>query len=669
MTFLRNRPQATHVKRMKSARVLLLTACLLSGVTCPFHASYAQNKDLPSQPPISASLQSPESARVNDSIADTVTAMARIGRVSSPSFSSDGTRIAFVSDLNGSPQVWIIDSHGGYPQLVTTGTEPVISVRWSPVDRTTLAFMVAPGGGENTQIYVVRPDGTGLKRLTAGGKDNNKLEGWSPDGRYIRFGSNARDPTAFDPYLLDPVSGQMERLRESAGNTAFTDVSVDGRFGLLSRQISRGDNNLYLFRMDTHREVLLTPHKGPGDFDGALHPDGRTIYLASNNGRDLKAFTRLQLSAEGTPGPTQIIAARDDAELDNFVLNEQGTLAALRWDAGGRSDVQILDLPSGKEIQHPSLPSEVVTGFTFSADGKRLAMTLTGARSPHDLWVLDVQSGTLQQLTFSPHAGVDLTQLVSPELVTFKAHDGLTLTGWLYRPKGSAGHQPYVIGFHGGPEAQERPSFRSDYQALLSQGIGVFAPNVRGSDGFGKRFVNLDNGPLRVNAIRDIKACYDFLVVNGIADARRIGIMGGSYGGYMTMAALTEYPDLFAAGVDLYGIVNFETFFSHSEPWMAKVSTVEYGDPVRDAALLRSLSPINKLDRIKAPLMVQHGANDTNVPVIEAEQIVGSLRARNVPVEYLLFPDDGHAFRKTANRMRSTISLVGFFVKQLAATN
>ena len=220
---------------------------------------------------------------------------------------------------------------------------------------------------------------------------------------------------------------------------------------------------------------------------------------------------------------------------------------------------------------------------------------------------------------------------------------------------------PFVLSFHGGPESQERPHFDALYQALLARGIGVFAPNVRGSAGFGKRFVNLDNGALRAGAVRDIRAAVDYLVRAGIADPKRIGIVGGSYGGYMTMAGLTEYPELFAAGADLYGIVDFETFFAHTEPWMAAISKVEYGDPATQRDLLRALSPIHKLDRVRAPTLVLHGANDTNVPVIEAEQVVQALERRGVPVRYVLFPDEGHGFRKTANRIRATVAIVRWF--------
>jgi dipeptidyl aminopeptidase/acylaminoacyl peptidase len=197
------------------------------------------------------------------------------------------------------------------------------------------------------------------------------------------------------------------------------------------------------------------------------------------------------------------------------------------------------------------------------------------------------------------------------------------------------------------------------------EGIAVFAPNVRGSSGFGKRFVNLDNGELRVNAVKDIKASTGYLVDDEIADRERLGIMGGSYGGYMTMAGLTEYPDLFKAGADLFGVVNFETFFANTEPWMAAISTIEYGDPTTQADMLRSLSPIYRVDRVKAATIVLHGANDTNVPVVEAEQVVNNLKQRGVPVEYILFPDEGHGWRKVSNRIRSTVEITNWFVKYL----
>ncbi|MCA1594432.1 MAG: S9 family peptidase, partial [Acidobacteria bacterium] len=334
----------------------------------------------------------------------------------------------------------------------------------------------------------------------------------------------------------------------------------------------------------------------------------------------------------------------------------------------GRSELSFYDLKNNKPLPAPKLPAEIAGGIDFSKDGQRIAMVLSGANAPSDIWVLVMATRRFTQLTHSPHAGVDLSKMVRPELVRYTAHDGLELSGWLYRPRGASGPGPVVLSFHGGPEGQERPGFSSTYQALVSRGISVFAPNVRGSSGFGKKFVNLDNGALRENGVRDIKATVDYLVKAGVADARRIGIMGGSYGGYMVMAGLTEYPDMFAAGADLYGVVNFETFFKHTQPWMAAISKIEYGNPDTEAEMLRRLSPINRIDRVKTPTIVLHGANDTNVPVVEAEQVVENLKRRSIPVEYVLFPDEGHGWRKTPNRIRSTVAIVKFFEKYLKAS-
>ena len=602
-------------------------------------------------------------AQTTEGLAPAVSRMAKIGRAGSPTFSPDGSRIAFVADLSGVPQIWIVPADGGWPTLVTTDNDPVGGVIWSPKGDW-LAYSLAPGGGMNTQVFVVRADGTGQKRLTRGGRETNRLFDWTDSGR-LAMGTNTRNPSAIDAYLTDPVGGTSELVVQNDALATLEDVSRDDKYGLVSRLVGRGDNNLYLVDLKTRKETLLTPHTGPGSFEGELSPDGRTVYLLSNNDRDLLAFARVRIGADGGAGPIETIAERPDAEADGFALNDEGTLAALVWNVKGRSELSLVKLPSGEVTKGPELPAELVGGLRFSRDGRQLALTVSGAAAPPDVFVMDVATKQLRQITHVPHAGVDLAQFVRPELVTFKVHDGLELSGWLYRPKGAVGPGAYVISFHGGPEGQERPAFRADYQALLLARIGVFAPNVRGSSGFGKRFVNLDNGSLRVNGIKDIKSCVDYLVGAGIADPKRIGITGGSYGGYMTLAGVTEYPELFAAAVDLFGMVNFFTFFEHTEPWMAAISTTEYGDPKTQGDLLRSLSPLGKLERIRTPLMVQHGANDTNVPVVEAEQVVDTLKKRGVPVDYILFQDEGHGWRKIPNRVKSTVSLVEFFSRYL----
>ena len=602
-----------------------------------------------------------------EDLATMVTRMARIGSSWSPSFSPDGSRLAFVSDLTGVPQVWTIPARGGFPEQVTSLDDPVGSVSWSP-EGSWLSFSLAPGGGMNAQVYLVRPDGTGLRRLTDGGRETNWLGVWADDGTALTLGSNRRSGEAIDAYLADIASGALRLVSKNKGVGQITSVSESGRHAVLSRLVSRGDNNLYLIHLQGGREVLLTPHDPPRTFSGKITADGQTVYLLSNKGRDLAAFARIRLGDNDRPGPIEVLTARKDAELQDFALSKDGKVAALFWNVAGRSELSFFDLRKRKSKSGPKLPAEIVSSFAFSRNGAHLAMTISGATLPNDVWVYDRKGDRLTQVTRSPHPGVDLSTLVSPELVSFQAHDGLELSGWFYRPrhaKGAGGAGPIVLSFHGGPEGQERPRFRSTYQAILSQGISVFAPNVRGSAGFGKRFVNLDNGALRFNGIRDIKACVDYVIDSGVADPERIGIMGGSYGGYMTMAGLVEYPELFSAGANLFGVVNFETFFKHTEPWMAAISTIECGDPQTEADLLHRLSPIHKIDNVVAPTIVLHGANDTNVPVVEAEQVVGSLKQRGIAVEYVLFADEGHGFRKEPNRIRSAVEIVRWFVEHL----
>ena len=604
------------------------------------------------------------SAQAQDaSVAAKVAALARVQSANSPTLSPDGKQIAYLSNASGSPQIWVRDLDGGAARQVTNLPDPVGSVYWSPTaDR--LAYTVAPGGGLNTQIWVMNADGTAPKRLTPGGKENSAIYGWTRDGRRLMADSNKDNPAARDPALIDVATGAWTMLASNRGLNSLADVRGDR--AVIGRLFGRGDVNGYLVDLKAGTETLLTAHQGKAETDwGELSPDGRTVYVISNVGRDRQAFGTIAIGVDGHPSPIRYFAERADAVAESAVLSDDGRIAALVWNVGGRSELAWLDTATGRVRPGPKLPFDIASPAEFSADGRTLALTGSGADRTTDVYLLDVASGAITRVTESRHDGVDLTHLVRPEMIRYRAADGLELSGWLYRPKNTSGPMPVVFTYHGGPEGQARPTMSPDAQALVASGIAVFAPNVRGSSGFGKAFMAMDDGARRVDGVRDIKSTTDALVALGIADAKRLGIMGGSYGGYMVMAGVTEFPDMFAAGADLFGVVNFETFFARSEPWMAAISTTEYGDPATQRDMLRRLSPIHKLAMIKTPLFVLHGANDTNVPVVEAEQIVNAMRARGVPVRYTLFPDEGHGWRKTANRVRSTTEIVAFFVEHL----
>jgi len=501
-----------------------------------------------------------------------------------------------------------------------------------------------------------------MRLITAGGQVNNWLHGWSDDGRYIRYSSSEGSESGMDCWLHDTTTSQNRLIVKNQGIGAC-ELSPDNRYALAWRMVNRGETDLYLVNLESGTEQHLTPHEGVAISEGGLFLDNDTLVFATNVDREMLALAKVDI-ADGVAGRLKILLGRDDADLAGIGKLGDGRLL-LNWNASGRSELAIFETSTGEMTPGPLLPAELAGPPLASADGTQVLFTVSGSSTPNNVWRLDPATGVFTQVSQTPHDGVDITTLVRPELKTYVAHDGLELSGWLYRPRDQVEPGPMVLSFHGGPEGQERPRFRSTYQALLSRGIAVFAPNVRGSSGFGKTFVNLDNGALRSNGIKDIEATVKFVTESDLTESGHIGIMGGSYGGYMVMAGITEYPDMFAAAANLFGIVNFETFFANTEPRMAAISMVEYGDPTTQAEMLQELSPIHRINRITTPTIVLHGANDTNVPVVEAEQVVENLKTRDVPVKYVLFPDEGHGWGKVENRVTSDVEIVAWFEAHL----
>jgi dipeptidyl aminopeptidase/acylaminoacyl peptidase len=567
--------------------------------------------------------------------------------VHSPSLSPDGRHVAYVSDRGGAPRAWVQPVGSDLTFLVDTGPHPVGSVAWSP-DGSWLACVLAPGGAPRTEVWLVRPDGSDLRQAAGFGADTACLPGWLPSGGLAITENTEGRVRAL---LVDPVTGCRRTLAE--GNLmALIDVAPDGGRVLLRRG-PRGARHIAVRDLTTGEEHPLVP----GDA-ACFAPDGETVYARTDLGGELAVLARI------SGGSPTIVAGRADAELESFAMTADGATAALVWNVyGGASELTILGLVTGVERPVPPPAGATVVGSgVFAAGGGTLAFIAEGPGRPASVHTLDLRSWTV-----TPAIGGQSVQDrgVRPELRVLTAADGLAISGWLYRPAGP-GPYPTVLSLHSGPESQERPGHHPLFQALVGRGIAVFAPNVRGSSGFGRSFVNADNGAGRYGAVADVAACVAHLVDTGIAEAGRIGCMGRSYGGYLTLAALVTYPELFAAGVDVCGMANFATFYAGTEPWIAAAAVGKYGDPVRDRELLRDLSPITHADRLVAPLLVVHGARDTNVPVCEAEQVVAALRAGGVPHRFLLFADEGHDFVNRANREAYVEATVDWLTRYLS---
>jgi dipeptidyl aminopeptidase/acylaminoacyl peptidase len=619
----------------------------------------------------------------------------------SPALSPRGDRIAFVSDDGGQPAVWLRDLTGEVAGAgagavpLPTGPHPVLRVSWSP-EGSWLAVVVAPGGAPRNEIWLVRPDGSGLYQAAGFGDSTACLGNWLPDTALLAVTETGDGDSR--AVLLDPERGSRSVL---AGGELVTvlDVSRDGSRVLLRRG-PRGRRELDVVELPGGRRRPLWPGAGEGCTELAcFSADAETVYARTDVGREFAALVALPgdalpgdalpgdaLPGDALPGAPAVLAERPDAELEHFALSADGGTLALLWNTdGGRSALTVLDLRSGESRPLP-LPGAVVADCAFSRDGRTLVLTAEGPDRPRDVWTVAVDSGAATPAGAALPAGAttaagdpalastDTLRGTAPELRRLRSADGLEITGWLYLPAdrrrdragdragdrtGSAGPWPTVIHLHGGPEAQERPGYSPLFRALTAQGIAVFAPNVRGSSGFGRSFGGADNLAGRYGAIADVAACVAHLVETGVAAPGRVGCMGRSYGGYLTLAALVSFPELFAVGVDICGMADFATFYERTEPWIAAAAVSKYGHPESDRELLRDLSPLHRMERLAAPLLVVHGAHDSNVPVYEAEQVVAAARERGLPHRYLLFDGEGHELLDPANR--------GVFIRETVA--
>jgi dipeptidyl aminopeptidase/acylaminoacyl peptidase len=547
--------------------------------------------------------------------------------------------------------------------------EPIGGASYEPTQGRYFLFSRDIGGNEFGQLYRYDVANGAVTLLTDGGRSQNGGVRWSTRGDRIAYASTRRNGSDRDIYIMDPLNPASGKqvLEVKGGGWGASDWSPDDRQLLVGEFLSVNQSRYHLVDVASGRSTPLVPdERDTVAYSGArFSGDGRGVYLTTDAGSEFQRLGYLDLATRRiTP-----LTASINWDIDGFDVSADGRTIACVANEAGVSRLYLLDTQSRRIRPVPNLPIGSIGGARWHRRLPVLAFTVSSARSPSDVYSLDARTGTVTRWTESELGGLVASDLVEPSLIRWRSFDGRAITGFYYRPPNRfTGKRPVIINIHGGPEGQYQPGFlgRSNYY-LNELGVALIFPNVRGSTGYGKQFVNLDNGMKREDSVRDIGALFDWIAQQPELDASRVMVTGGSYGGYMTLAVATNYNDKICCALDVVGISNFNTFLKNTESYRRDLRRVEYGDE-RDpqmSAFFERIAPLNNAGKISRPLFVVQGGNDPRVPYTEAEQMVARVKQNGKPVWYLKAKDEGHGFRKKTNvdfQFYSTVEFVRRFL-------
>ena len=546
-------------------------------------------------------------------------------------------------------QLHLVREPMGMREQITFSMEPIGGALVPKSDSPeNLVYAKDIGGNEAYQLFQMNLE-TRESTLLTDGKSRYTAASFSPSNRLMSYTSTeitGRDTDLF----VHELGGERRVVQQGQGvGWAIDDWSPDENRVLVSRYISAVESELFEINLqDGQRTRLLSDHESISIGTVAYDAMGTKAYFVSFLDGNFRRVFELDLISGGVSALTPPI----EWDVSYFRLSNDGALMVIVFNEGGYSRIELLDLATESAIDLPELPRGIVSGTRFSIDGQRLAVTLQSTTSQSDVYVIDIPKHELNRWTKSEMGELSIDNFEGEELLSFTSFDEREVPVFLMRPEGEAPH-PSLIYIHGGPESQYRPRFSATFHFYLQQlGVALWIPNVRGSAGYGKEYLGLDNGMLREDSVRDIGSLIKFIHQQPDMDPERIGVIGGSYGGYMVLASLVNYGDLIKAGVETVGISNFVTFLENTQDYRRDLRRVEYGDE-RDPemrAFLESIAPLNHVDKIRSPLLIGQGLNDPRVPASESKQILEALQQRDVPVGYVLANDEGHGFRKKPNR-------------------
>jgi dipeptidyl aminopeptidase/acylaminoacyl peptidase len=582
------------------------------------------------------------------------------------------------TDFANTTQLHEVKSPGGARTQLTFFKEPVWEASYQPFNGDYFVFARDRGGNENFQKYrfdILSGDvTTGVVTLLTDGDSRNTSGVWSNAGDRLVYGSTRRTGNDVDLWIIDPTQPKSEKLlvKLEGGGWTPLDFSPDDRTLLVMNQVSANESYLWLVDVSTGRMDPITSKKdgekiayGEAQFARTNDRKSRRIYVTTDRDSEFQRLAYIDF-----PEKKHVYLSSDiHWDVSQFRLSWDGNTIAFVSNEEGRDILHLLDTATGKERPKPQIPVGIIGGLRWHKNNRDLGLDFLDARRGSDAYSLDVTTGKLERWTFSETGGVDTSKFASPELVRWESFDGRKISGWLSRPPAKfTGKRPLVIQIHGGPEGQARPWLSAGNNYLVNElGIAVIQPNVRGSMGYGKTFLTLDNGFKREDSYKDIGSLLDWIKARDDLDADRIMVIGGSYGGFMTLAVATNYADRIRCAVDIVGPSNLATFLEHTSGYRQDLRRVEYGDE-RDPKMrefLNRIAPLNNAAKITKPLFIVQGGNDPRVPLSEAEQIFKILKQNGTPVWYLMAKDEGHGFLKRPNQDFLLYSMVLFVQRYL----
>lgn len=560
----------------------------------------------------------------------------------------DGSML-IATRFGATQQIHHVARPGAARTQITFADEPVSGATVIPgTDR--FIFSRDTGGDEWFQLYARGLAGTATALTTPGTRNQSPV--FSADGRLLVWAQATKGTAAFTLYGVDPIAGGAPRvLYRTDGTAEPADIAADKSRLIFSRGLSNREDQLFELDLATGRATRIAAQGGPAIYRSPRYlPGDRRIVAISDTGADTRQLVEIDIAT----GAATVLTPGLKWDVESFDLTKDGRVLAYAVNEDGFSRVVVQDRVTRRALPQPALPKGVLTALKFSHDGRQLAIGLSAATSAGDVWSWDVTGATLTRWTTSELGDLDPARLAEPELIRFRSFDGLSVPAFVYRPTGLAPgtKTPVIIDIHGGPEAQTRPSWNygAQYFADVLKAT-VILPNVRGSDGYGRRYLNLDNAEKREDSVKDIGALLDWIATQPGLDARRVAVYGQSYGGYMSLAVMTRYSDRLVGGVERYGISNWTTFLQNTEAYRRDNRRAEYGDE-RDPkmqAVFAKISPMANIGQITKPMLVMQGANDPRVPQSESDQVVAKLRQNGNETWYVLFSDEGHGFAKKPN--------------------